>query len=188
MTSSHVNVSNRNLAVYRLIIAFSTFVYFVTVFSINGWEYFDYLTNWGHTLMAICFGLLTVGHIFTGHLLCKPQQQRTVSWKICVFVYNLTVTLVYMITFCYWFLVFPFMEFGPEWTPPTEPECVPDCEQPEEPKLFVTILTYFALTISHTVPFVTVNVDMYLGSIAFYPRHLVPILVCGVLYLAYHLL
>ena len=80
------------------------------------------------------------------------------------------------------------MEFGPEWTPPREPECAPDCEVPDEPTLFMTILTYFALTISHTLPFVTVNLDMYLGSITFYPRHFVLVFLCGVTYLTYHLL
>jgi hypothetical protein len=114
------------LAFYRGWAQIAATVYFVLILSLQGFsEYFLFLTNWGNCMMAICFNLLSFGHLLNGHFSCSQNprvwQVWGQYWKIAVFVYELTAILIFEITFCFWTIVLPFMIWGPKWEAPRPP-------------------------------------------------------------------
>ena len=83
--------SDRCLAGYRLFIALAATAYFLLVLSLTRANYYNYLTNWGNTMMVVNFCTLTLGHALEGHYSCKkepkPLSYSLQFWKISTLIY-----------------------------------------------------------------------------------------------------
>lgn len=133
--------STRFLAVYRLCVSVATTTYFVLVFSLNGIDYFNYLTNWGNFLNCLNFNTLMLAHILRGDYRCSYccQRQETCAapgwyWKMSTFIYECTVLLICEITLGYWLIVFPCFLFYPDWVNPLPPNEKPETLSGEDPQ------------------------------------------------------
>ena len=159
------------VAYYRGWAQFATVIYAVSLLAISGAEFFNYLTNWGNVLNAICFNMLSASHFFEGHHDCRgchgtgPRRWHINHkvWKIVNFCYELTATVILEITVCYWFLVFPFFVWGPEWPDPyPDPHAMePNAATVKREKAI--LLTYLAF--AHSIPAAVVLVDLRWSAI-----------------------
>lgn len=84
--------------------------YAVILFSFTPKYYFNFLTNWGNTITAITFIMLSIAHYSQGHYKCGRKWEikgKSCYWKLVVLVYECNTLVVWMITIGYWFAVFP---------------------------------------------------------------------------------
>jgi hypothetical protein len=87
-------------------------------------RYYNYLTNWGNTMVALKFIILTVGHCLQGHysknrVARKSKRCAALYWKFSVIAYENCVTVIFIITVGFWTIVFPYMAFGSPWQDPS---------------------------------------------------------------------
>lgn len=108
------------MAYYRLTVMIAAWIYVLIPFYLNGYDYFNYLTNWGNFTMAECFTMLVLGHAFYGDFgdSWKTNRFQWWYWKSATFLYEQTMMLMLMVPICFFFIVFPYMVNGPEWVDP----------------------------------------------------------------------
>ena len=99
------------LAKYRLFCAIGSLIYVGLLFGFSYQFYFNFLTNWGNTALAIVFTMLAIAHFKQGHY--KKESNLRVNgtdglyWKLVVLGYEAMVLLITMITIGYWTAIFP---------------------------------------------------------------------------------